>query len=180
MALVTREELGRKLTIQEMDGNLIYLDKIIAQNYNTTIITLLDSGIETIVRTLVIPANTFKNNDCLQLVVYAFANEPVGVIPPVAGQMCGYVNSNSSLIGASKIFETSYEQNARAINGYVSQILIQDNKFYSNYWDYSTLGTVNNSPIDLTVDNYIIISASSYGISSYTFTTKGIIINKIN
>ena len=92
MGLVTREEKGSKLTIQEMDGNLTYLDKIIAQDYTTSSVILTTFAVETIVKVLTIPANTLKNNDCLELALYGFTDRLGGL------ETRAYINSSNTLI----------------------------------------------------------------------------------
>ena len=173
MSLVTREEKGSKLTIQEMDGNLTYLENLTEPigvfDYTTTTVAPT-IYVETIVKVLTIPANTFKNNDFLQLCIYN-SNNRSGV------NLSGYINSSNSLTGANKIINTS--ANSTAGNMFISQIMIKANKFLSFFSEVNSGDTVTNFPIDLTVDNYLIATAI-IGDGNTTVTIEGMYIQKIN
>ena len=180
MGLVTREEKGSKLTIQEMDGNLTYLDKIIAQDYTTSSVILTTFAVETIVKVLTIPANTLKNNDCLELALYGFTDTLGGL------ETRAYINSSNTLIEAKRIgnwYREGYIEGQPNLYGFpaiLDQITIKNNKFLSYMQEFNVGDISNNSAIDLSVDNYIIYTLTPLQGLPLTATIEGILLKKIN
>ena len=176
MGLVTREEKGSKLTIQDMDGNLTYLDKIIAQDYTTSSVILTTFAVETIVKVLTIPANTLKNNDCLELALYGFTDTLGGL------ETRAYINSSNTLIEAKRIgnwYREGYT-NLYGLPAILDQIMIKNNKFLSYINEFNIGDISNNSAIDLSVDNYIIYTLTPLQGLPLTATIEGILLKKIN
>ena len=176
MGLVTREGKGSKLSIQEMDGNLTYLDKIITQDYTTSSVILTTFAVETIVKVLTIPANTLKNNDCLELALYGFTDTLGGL------ETRAYINSSNTLIEAKRIGNW-YREGQTNLFGFpaiLDQIMIKNNKFLSYMNEFDVGDTSNNSAIDLSVDNYIIYTLTPLQGLPLTVTIEGILLKKIN
>lgn len=164
MGLVTREEKGSKLTIQEMDGNLTYLENLtepigVFDYTTTTSILPVDSPV-TIIKTVIIPANTFSNLDQLKLNVCMYQNAFLG------SKFRFYINNSTSLTGATQLMNVIYDATGTGLGYYAvnDNILLKNNKIIGMFQETSSFSTGNadpvyyNSAIDLTVDNYIIIT----------------------
>ena len=153
-------------------------------DYSTVTIPIIGGNVEVISRVLTIPANTFKNNDCLELFVYNYWNFTENFVNT---QLRTYINSSNSLIGATPLsvsdssLYTNNNSYLGASNGSILQIMIQNNKLISFFSDFNWGNTYGNYTIDLTKDNYIIVVGSVNKITgTNTLTTTGVILKKIN
>ena len=113
----------------------------------------------TVCHSVLIPANTFTNNNILQVVFRMFRQS--GIL----GQMYGrvYFNTANTLTGATW-FNTNFTMNSGATNtlGLVERNFSYDGTnltSFSNsaFSDYTT-GAVVNIPFNATVDNYVLLS----------------------
>ena len=121
--------------------------------------TQTTSNVITICHSVLIPANTFSNNNILQVIFRMFRQS--GIL----GQMYGriYFNTANTLTGAT-LFNTIFTMNGGAVNsiGLVERNFSYDGTnltSYSNsaYSDYTT-GAVVNVPFNATVDNYVLLT----------------------
>ena len=113
----------------------------------------------TVCHSVLIPANTFTNNNILQ-VVFRMLRQSGNV-----GQMYGriYFNTANTLTGAT-LFNTNFTMNGGGTNflGLVERNFSYDGTnltSYSNsaFSDYTT-GAVVNIPFNATVDNYVLLT----------------------
>lgn len=176
-------------------GKLVNFPLVQVANYDTTTHVVPFTDPETILRVLTIPADKFTNETWLSLAVSVINNI---VLVTNYGGMGLYFNDALSLTGASKIGDF-YSGSALAFGiGVQNQIEIDninlliknDNLFCTNIGGVFTFngnGQVGyiNRLIDLTVDNYIIVTAlgntNAFPINSdIDITIESIILNKTN
>ena len=190
MGLVTREGKGSKLTIQEMDGNLTYLDNIVgvkdSNKYESLAVTT-----EQILSTTLIPANTFSDLDAVQLKVLLFKTGTNGTL----GLTRAYINTVPTLSGASVFVELSENgSNLASVKLFFLEnfySIIKSGKikgtpqYNSGAGNMNTLRSKQNQsipveiPFDFTVDNYI-INAVTLASTLDTITQESLVFKKIN
>jgi hypothetical protein len=194
MALVTREELGRKLTIQEMDGNLIYLQSLanIPGVINETTYTSLPVTTEQVLSMTLIPANTFKDLDAVELKALLIKPLENGYVTSLSA----YLNTSASLSGANSLLEiiASGNSGVNTLNAFIINTfinVIRNNKIkgttrYGNSGVslnqlISSVLPLNSSelPFDPTIDNYLIITVSLASTLD-VITQESLIFKKIN
>jgi len=164
-------------------------------DYTTTTHIVPYADPETIIRVLTIPANTFTNETWLNLAV-SVINNITSVIN--YGGIGLYFNEEESLTGASKIgkyytIAPLSLQDLPSSNQFqidkLNLLIKNDTLFCSNLdgiWVASGYDTTNyiNRPINLTLNNYIIItglgSTNSFYESLLDITIESIILNKTN
>jgi len=152
-------------------------------DYSTVMTPIIGGSVEVVNRVLTIPANSFKNNDCLELFAY---NYWTFTDNSTSTQLRLYINSSSSLIGATplSVADSSFYSNPSNVgisNGTISQIMIKNNKLLSFFSDFNWGNTYANYTIDLTKDNYIIVVGSANQLTgTNTLTTTGVTLKKIN
>jgi hypothetical protein len=113
----------------------------------------------TVVKSFLIPANTFTNDNILEVVFRMFRQS--GNLGQLYGRI--YFNTTNSLTGAT-LFNTTFTMNGGGTQylGYCQRIFSYNgtnlinftNPFYSDY----TNGSVLNVPFNATVDNYILLT----------------------
>jgi len=150
-------------------------------DYTTTTSILPALSPETVIRTMLIPANTFSNLDWLALKVCMYQNVFSGAF------FNFYINSSTSLIGATKLMAVSYD-GVSSTNGYNA---VNDNIFLKNNKIIGFFESINsslgyfpsiyyNSAIDLTANNYIIITYSNANIAGCNVNIESVILQKTN
>jgi hypothetical protein len=189
MALVTREELGRKLTIQEMDGNLTYLDaKASTGVVDETTYTSVPVTTEQVLSMTLIPANTFKNLDAVQMQALLIKKTEFGALQSVTA----YLNTSASLQGANQFTAPFYS----SINVGINVVFI--NNFISVIKQGKIIGSISGGvgtslpsllnfasastteiPFDPTIDNYLIVTIAINNALDVV-TQESLIFKKIN
>jgi hypothetical protein len=191
MGLVTREGKGSKLTIQEMDGNLTYLDNIVgvkdSNKYESLAVTT-----EQILSMNLIPAGTFKDLDAVELKALLIKPLENGNVVSLAA----YLNTSASMSGANKLLDPISSQNSGGISLNVFIIntfinVIENNKIkgttkygasgvsLNQLLNSSTSPNPTEIPFDPTIDNYLII-AVSLASTLDTITQESLVFKKIN
>ena len=190
MGLVTREGKGSKLTIQEMDGNLIYLDNIVgvkdSNKYESLAVTT-----EQILSMNLIPAGTFKDLDAVKLDAYLSHENPntgFGFYVKV------YINAVPSLEGANAYLGMSPGESA--IDGRIRNIFMDsfisvlNNGKIKGVTYYGTGTRLNelkswtgltSSEFDFnpSVDNYLIVTVTLVSMPD-SITQESLVFKKIN
>jgi len=148
---ITGAEIIDAIPVPVVNPTLLAFSGIAGTPTTTTAITICHS--------ILIPANTFTNNNILQIVFRMFRQS--GIL----GQMYGriYFNTANTLTGAT-LFNTLFTMNSGAVN---SLGLVERNFSYNGtnltsfsnaaFSDYTT-GAVVNVAFNATVDNYILLT----------------------
>ena len=142
------------------------IDAIPAPEINPTLLgfsgitgTQTTSNVITICHSVLIPANTFSNNNILQVIFRMFRQS--GNL----GQMYGriYFNTANTLTGAT-LFNTTFTMNGGSSQylGYVERHFSYDGtnltSYSNNAFSEYTTGAVVNVPFNATVDNYVLLT----------------------
>ena len=192
MSLVTREEKGSKLTIQEMDGNLTYLENLTEVNgiVDTARYTSLAVTTEQILSMNLIPAGTFKDLDAVKLDAYLShenANTGFGFY------VKAYINTIPSLEGANKYLDMapagSFDARIRNIfmDSFISVLNNGKIKGVTQYgtgvklellktWTGLTSSEFDFNP---SVDNYLIVTVTLVSMPD-SITQESLVFKKIN
>jgi hypothetical protein len=111
----------------------------------------------TVCHSVLIPANTFTNNNILQVVFRMFRQSGN------FGQMYGriYFNTANTLTGAT-LFNTNFTMNNIHQTGYVERNFSYDGTNLTSYlnaaYSDNTVGNIVNVAFDATVDNYVLLT----------------------
>jgi hypothetical protein len=148
---ITGAEIIEAIPVPETNPRLL--------GFSGTIGTSTTSNVITICHSVLIPANTFSNNNILQVVFRMFRQS--GNL----GQMYGriYFNTANTLTGAT-LFNTNFTMNGGSIQylGYCERHFSYDGTNLTSYLngafsDY-TVGSIINVPFNATVDNYVLLT----------------------
>ena len=193
MSLVTREGKGSKLTIQEMDGNLTYLENLTEVNgiVDTARYTSLAVTTEQILSMNLIPAGTFKDLDAVKLDAY-LSHE--NAITTFGFSVRAYINTIPSLEGANLYLSLNYSTGS--IDGRIRNIFMDsfisvlNNGKIKGVTQYGTGTKLNeqkswngltSSEFDFNpnVDNYLIVTVTLV-LMPDSITQESLVFKKIN
>jgi len=153
---ITGAEIIDAIPVPVVNPTLLAFSGIAGTPTTTNVITICHS--------ILIPANTFTNNNILQIVFRMFRQS--GIL----GQMYGriYFNTANTLTGAT-LFNTNFTMNNGHQTGLVERNFSYDGTNLTSYLnaafsDY-TVGNILNVAFDATVDNYVLLTMQCQNIA---------------
>jgi hypothetical protein len=155
---ITGAEIIDAIPVPVVNPTLLAFSGIAGTQTTTNVITVSQS--------ILIPANTFTNNNILQVVFRMLRQS--GILGQIYGRI--YFNTANTLTGAT-LFNTIFTMNSGAVN---SLGLVERNFSYNgtNLTSYSnaafsdyTTGAVVNVAFNATVDNYILLTMQCQNIA---------------
>jgi len=148
---ITGRDIIDAIPVPEINPRLLGFSGKIGTQTTTNVITICHS--------VLIPANTFSNNNILEIMFRMFRQS--GNLGQMYGRM--YFNTANTLTGAT-LFNTTFTMNGgstqylgycqRTFNYNGTNLTNFTNTFYSDF----TTGTVINVPFNATVDNYLLLT----------------------
>lgn len=148
---ITGAEIIDAIPVPEVNPRLLAFSGISGTSTTTNVITICHS--------VLIPANTFSNNNILEVMFRMFRQS--GNLGQMYGRL--YFNTANTLTGAT-LFNTIFTMNGgstqylgycqRTFNYNGTNLTNFTNTFYSDF----TNGAVVNVPFNATVDNYLLLT----------------------
>ena len=148
---ITGAEIIEAIPVPEGNPRLLSFSGISGTSTTSNVITICHS--------VLIPANTFTNNNILQVIFRMFRQS--GNL----GQMYGriYFNTANTLTGAT-LFNTTFTMSGGSSQylGYCERHFSYDGTNLTSYSNAAfseyTVGNVLNVPFDATIDNYVLLT----------------------
>jgi hypothetical protein len=148
---ITGRDIMQSIPVPETNPRLLGFSGITGTQTTSNVITICHS--------VLIPANTFSNNNILEIMFRMFRQS--GNLGQMYGRL--YFNTANTLTGAT-LFNTNFTMNGGGSQylGYCQRVFSYNGtnliNFTNPYYSDFTNGAVINVPFNATVDNYLLLT----------------------